>query len=361
MKSKLLFLFCILTASTRFALAEGGGQRSNGDFGLNRRVRTEPNFTRVAGDIFVDFRLRTVRGTIATVSTPSFYLGGRGTNAAGGTVEVDAGLDYDNGVTTGTFQPGWVPFIARSFPGLNQKRVNPRSWKNGKWEVTRRLQGNDLRLDYAVDSQGRIRLTVNDGTPGGVITFYWLDNDINNDGIIDVTPAAPPPAGVNVWPYASVGENVIDPATLNQYRVKRVLAVTQPANPANPEGTLDGTTLKCLFSNGTLYTPNGTKTSWTATQTSQVRDGSGTGYDAPQTGLLAEDAIWNGHRTLFSKERVLFPKVSPQTTPSVVGNVPRTNSVQSQNGTESGVSRYSRETVNLNLRAFPVGYTTFKF
>ena len=354
MKSKLLFLCCVLVSSTRIALAEGGNQRPFGDFGLNRRVRTEPNFTRVAGDISISFRLRTVRGILSTISTPSFYLGGRSTDAAGRTVEVDAGLDYDNGVTTGTGLSGWVPFIAQGFAG-HQKRVNPRSWNGSRWVVTPRLQGKNHHLDYGVTYGGSLRLTVDN------VTFYWLDNDTNNDGVVDVLPVNAPPGTTTVWPYEGVAQNVVDTATRNQYRVKRVLALTQPEDRANPEGTLDGTTLTCLFSNGTLYASNGTRTLWTATQTSQVHDGNGTGYDAPQSGLLAEDAIWNGHRTTFSKERVLFPNVSPQTSPSVVGNVPRTNSPQSQTGTESGVSRYRRETVNLNLRSFPVSYTTFKY
>ena len=354
MKNTLFFLFCALSLIAQRALGEGGDQRPAGDFGINRRVRTNANFTRVAGDISIGFRLRTVNGTLATVSTPSFYLGGRGNNAAGQAVEVDAGLDYDNGVTTGTNLSGWVPYIARSFMN-RQERVNPRFWNGRSWVVAPRIQGNNHHLDYEVDSQGRLKLTVD------ALSFYWLDNDVDNDGETDVLPAIAPPAGTTSWPWVTLGQSAIDPATLDRHSVKRVTAITQPRNRAYPEGELDGTTLGCLFYNGDVYSPNGVRFSWTSAQTSQVRDGRGTGYDAPQTGVLADDAIWNGHQTSFSKPRVFFPKVVPQQSRGVVGNVPRTNSVLSQNGTEGGVSRYRHETVELRLRAFPVGYSTFSY
>lgn len=357
MKNQHFFLLSALSLLTQVAFAEGGDQRPAGDFGLNRRVRTENNFARVTGNISIHFDFKTVNGVITTVTTPSFYLGGRGVDAAGQSIEVDAGMDYDTGFVT--LREGWVPFIARSI-GNHQERTNPRSWNGTRWTTPRR-HGNTHDLDYEVDSQGRLKLTT-DG-----LTFYWIDNDTNNDGVADVSPPSgrinPPPAGTTGWPWVALGQNAMNAAALNQHSVKRVTALTQvnTGNPVNREGVLDGTTLTCLFYNGYVYSPAGAQTSWTVNQTSQVRDGRGTGYDAPQSGALAYDAIWNSHTTSFSKYRVEFPNVRPQTSPSVVGNVPRTNSVQSQNGIEMGVSRYNRETVKLNLRSFPVGYTTFTY
>ena len=352
MKIKYFFLLSVVGLSTQIALAEGGDQRPAGDVGVNRRVRTKDNFARVNGEINLQFYLRTVGGRITTRSTPSFYLGGQGIGLAGEDIEVDAGLDYDNGLETG--KRGLVSYIARSFAN-RQERVNPRVWDGSRWQIPPRGRGNEHSLDYEVDTSGRLKLSVDSST------FYWLDNDVNNDGIVDVEPVNTPPSGTTIWPWAAIGQAVIDPATLGQCSVKRVTALTQTPSQAEPEGVLDGTVLRCLFYNGAVHSPDGSRFAWGTAQTSQVRNGSGTGYDAPQSGVLAYDRLWNGHLTPSSDFRVRFPLVQPQKSPAIVGNVPRTNAAESQNGREAGFSRYHRETVVLSLRSSPVGTGTFKY
>ena len=360
MKTKHFLLFLALSLLTQVALAEGGGQRPGGDIGLNRRVKTKNNFIGVQGSINIQFTFRTVGGVIRTRSTPSFYLGGRGVNGAGQPIEVDAGIEYDNGFNTG--YEGWELFIARTTGAGHPERTNPRFWNGSSWQVHRR-HGNTHNLEYGVDGQGRLRLQV------GSTEFYWRDNDLNNDGTVDVNPPSgtsnPPPTGVAFWPWAAIGQAAINSGAFNQHSVKRVTAITQTPSAANPEGVLDGTTVTGAFYSGEVTPFGGSSTPWTTTQTSQVRDGRGTGYDAPELGILAFDATVGGRTTADSEFRVHFPHVMPSTgigpgldTP---GGMPRSDQPQSINGTEQNTTRYSRETVELNLKSYPVGSVTFTY
>jgi hypothetical protein len=314
--------------------AEGGGQRPSEDYGINRRVRSEQNYVEVSGQFDVTFELRrNAAGQIDTRSFPSFYLGGRGVGQDGNAHEVDAGLQYDPRPPGGAL-PRWTLFIA------NQgDHTNPRVWVSGSgWHIPN-PNGDSYTLHYKTEADGKLSLDVS-----GIGTFYWVDPNTHS-------PKSIPPRGSNViWPWQSIGEIVMNPANFNTHSVKRVIALTQdkPQAGESKEGVLDGSTMTCVFSNGTVYGPARTQISWGQSQTDQGHPTyGGTGYDAPETGNLAYDAIWNSHLTSRSQFKVKFPYVTPQM-------LARGDFSGSHSGKEANVSRYQHETVNLNLRTVNV-------
>lgn len=156
----------------------------------------------------------------------------------------------------------------------------------------------------------------------------------------------------HVWPPQRMADQIMRPDFFLIGTVKRVVGITQPGSP-----TQDGSEMLVTFSRGELY-PHDARNSpvaWTAPRTDQRRhltppddNFGGTGYDAPERGVLAFDALLrNPLRTSpRSIYRVSFPEIDNPPGPEAA----RLNTSGSQTATQNNVSRYTQETVNLSLR-----------
>ena len=331
-----------LIASTP-AHAEGGDKRTNGDWGVNRRVRSLAGYVGAEGT----FAAMTPAapptdetGKVTKISNPfhcgySFYLGCGDQNPGFSDLEVDAGLQWEDrdaqsGIPDDRWV-GWVAFINNSRRGSGKAYTNPQWLSPAGWQAWRgKNRQPTYELTFLVTQSGYLGLTISGPNwPGG--TFYWMNSDANEEGnrnppaaIDQVLPSisqllARRPIGI---PYDDEGILVLDvngdvimldpPAgtsgdevvsnssEFNSIFVKRSVCITQATGVT---GQCDGTQFDCQLSAGKVYPANTREpTAWTQRQNQLL-----TGYDVQEFGAELIDQSFAGMATPGSKFKMAFP------------------------------------------------------
>lgn len=357
------FVVCGIAKSAR--AAEGPftrippGPAGGGEWGVNRRVTSDPDCVGANGTFVMDFGLPQDAAGHVTVATnpkndsPSFYLGGSGLVADPATwgkprVEVDAGLQWE-WQNTPTRPRGWIAFISVDGHHTNPAVYDANIHDYTPWRAIQRtgadqsyiLRGTGKKYDlkYRVNSDGTIQLDVE-----GLGVFYWSSA---------THPSTSSQSGV--WP--NVGTSVMAPANLDSQRVKKVIAMTRDRPYTDVP---DGSWAKCVFRNGEVVHSNGQKDDWTERWVNATPNASlsPTGYDAPGNsangggGANSIDAKRNGGRSPRSRYIVDFPSLNGATPVAKTELITAGRSSGSTSETELSESRYHNETVRINLRTY---------
>lgn len=236
-----LLSLCILCRPS-FAQPNNGFGVKVGDYGANRRTRTNRGYGAVSG-VFTEPSLmasdalllgtwpRSTSATKYDATKPTPYVGG---GAFIGPVQVDFGLGYDPFSNHGA-SPGWSILTYVNSPKLQAFHGENHYMPDGSpWRVQRGHLG-DCYISYTAEINGTITLRV---IPQSTTNLVIHDN-INN-----------------VFPTAANGR--ISQATADSMFVKRVTGMTQPKpNPHSKwtvgTATLDNTFFSpCLWREGTV-------------------------------------------------------------------------------------------------------------
>lgn len=329
------------------AYAEGAMDFGNRAYGVNRRVQTFANGSvEVEGTFAVTATLpsRANRNVELHDNRPNPYLGGD----VGG-IEFDGGLIWEPEaarVNGRAYDPGWSAFVR----GGGVPNTNPRVWLNGRSEPWRVSQtppavNIDSLMRFTFREDGRVSLHVGAMPHGG--TFFH-----SGVGIVEATAADP------IAPTQAQSQAVTNTARLGTANVKRVAAMTRAGGDNDPVGyndELDGAQMTAIFSGGQVRRRGGGMGFWHPDDVNQAE----TGYDAAADNapnFRAWDMVVrdrNGrHRltrnnagALVSRRVVEFPRLD------VGSTVGRANADASHTAQEDNNSRYTRETVEINLRA----------
>ena len=293
------------------------------------------------------------------------------------------------------------PKVAESTPG-NPAVLRWRPWRGYKdsytihykvWNGTQKFKLNATQSIIPV--RGAVSLTLGGDFKG---TFFWLGttpgpggatepnspvkptvehSNESNARVESPTPASSTttgfvtlngvPAGVTVWPYQSDSplfkafplDNLAD-GNIKNIRGKRVVGITQGSKI---KGVTDGSSFQCKFEGGfvTFYTDTENTINsrahghaWDVADVDNGGDKKATGYDT-QPNLPGGQAIVPGKIDPYDPpalDRTWFDIITPgaqyKTAFPVMGNPARqTNSAGLK---EEGLSRYTQETVRVNLK-----------
>lgn len=225
----LLFTTCfsLFCCASQMARAEGGDasegaviERSTGNNGVNRRVITRPGYAEVEGTFNMTFQLPKVGNSAGGVEPslgpygdrPSPYLGGGGIYVGGSTVEVDAGLQYDQIVDPDGIVRGWVYFLRNTNPDNNGNGLaqynNPRYWSAASSSSKAWRSGTTDHLDGAY-----LKYTIyqgNDPSTPATEQPGWFSLTMNKmHDATDATGAAIPDSNRTVyWTHPPIASKV---------------------------------------------------------------------------------------------------------------------------------------------------------
>lgn len=336
--------FAILPLATAFciaiivspAIAEDHKNFNNAQ-GVNRVIRSEPgNYSTVSGTASMNFSGVPYGGGLYA-DKPSFYLG-----ASVGGSELDAGLEYESR-QIGGYKPGWSAFLSAAIGNGAAKYTNPVvlradthqpiAWRGGVAPVAGVAVSSSLttgvyfhlnELNHAyvsidiLKNGGRVPILENSGK------FYY--NNATATGPDDF-PTETGAGSMGSYPDENhpiapwIGSWVY-PGDTSNVTIKRVTAMTRTRG----DSTNDGSQLNCAW-NGSLGAP-----------IDQIH----TGYDSPANGHMVggvrDDVDGRG------AFKTNFPNLSVSET------VARTDTAASRTATQNGDSRYTFETVQINLR-----------
>lgn len=310
-----------LSSSSQPVHAEGHRDNFKNAKGVNRVVRSTAGTHRtIEGYGSMNFiNVPPLGGRY--IDKPSFYLG-----TTVGADEVDAGLQYEPKLVNNV-PAGWSAFISISRGGDPPVYTNPRvlrtsdkksiAWRGGPVPVAGRTISSSIesKVEYETHADGMVSINMNilqiSGReamePHSGTFFYNITGDAGTDAS-SAHPIAP-------W-YGQ------EPVTGNQTAatVKRVIAMTRDnGGSANDGSQLTG--------------------SWIGTLGGPVNQDE-TGYDAPGNGSP-------GQKDGGGAYKVNFPKLD------ITEADARADTQVSYLGAEGSVSRYSNETVSINLRRKP--------
>lgn len=292
--------------------------------GVNRVIRSTPGaHATTSGVATLSFDGLPPEGG-GYLDKPSLYLG-----AAIGINEVDAGIEYEPRIVNNVDQ-GWTAFISVSRGGATPVYTNPRvvrasdevsiPWRGGPVPEEGELISGSIQssVAYQTHSNGRVSVTIGALRNTGQVAI------VENSGTFfyNIAPGANTASSEHrIAPW--YGGDSLD-GDQNQIRIKRVTAMTRDSGGSTPDGSyLMGTWA------GAFDAP-----------ISHTQDRHGTGYDAPGNGdPQAKDGAGN--------YKVNFPFLN------VTTEIARTDVPPSRAATQSNTSRYSIETVEINLRRRP--------
>lgn len=307
------------------AFAEGNHPGDHAQ-GVNRPIYTTPNgYVEVTGTGTMSISDLPPNGG-DFYDEPTFYLGGHV-----GKETVDAGMQYYPVELYG-YAAGWGAFI--SWNGQDHDYTNPSVLRDSdgqpvKWRATdgpksmtttltfnfKKTKSGDVVASLYVDALHKRQSTVTIKKNSG--TFFY--SEPGNPGTVANAdhPIAP-------W----YGQHLTT-VSLSGANVKRVVGMTRSGGGSSN----DGSKLVSTWSNCQVKLLGGNLTNWVSSIVDQDR----TGYDAPGNG--SPDAKDGMH-----EYKVDFPSLTVSSTDA------RTNSTTSKQAKQGDASRYTTETVIINLR-----------
>lgn len=290
-------------------------------------------------------------------------------------------------------QAGWMSL---TFDGLRNVGVGanlPRStiyWNTGAstQNVTTTVQSwisnNSVKMSSVIGLEEGQPVTIGTGVQAETRNVLRIDpgtNDVTIDGTFNLTHNAGDPvvqtlscriAYPNHPTAAWYGTQVFASSAADRgtWQVKRVIAMTRGTKSLGPPKVywteeLNGSSLSCQFQGGMVKNVGvAAPHYWGSADVEQTKHANhnDTGYDAPETGNKAYDQrrstatnpldathpFGGVRRPGISKPIVEFPNIDGSATDKA-----NARKLGSEGATEGGNSRYTRETVNINLRMDP--------